>query len=72
MEEKDSSRRVAIIGAACSVLWMFGLTSIVGIILGVVARAKSDDAQTRLIAHAAIGLGVLGLFIVLVLTTANR
>lgn len=51
---------------------MFGLTSIVGIILGVVARAKSDDAQTRLIAHAAIGLGVLGLFIVLVLTTANR
>ena len=72
MDERTSPQRLGIAAVALSILWLFGLGSVFGIILGGIARTKADTDQDRLIAHAALGIGVLGLVIVLVLITANR
>lgn len=59
-ERDRSARRWALAGIALSLIWIFGLGSLFGIIAGLLGRVDSESAQTRRLADVAIGLGLVG------------
>ena len=54
---------LAVASVAFAALWLFGLGSLVAIVLGLVARRRSPEDRT--LAHVGIGLGVFGVFMAL-------
>ena len=63
-EQRDrSARRFAIAGIVCSILWLFGFGSVIGMILGGTARGDAESTTSKRLALAAIVLGFVGLVI---------
>ena len=59
-QRERSARRVAIAGIVFSVIWIFGLGSVLGILFGATARGDAESPTARRLSTAAITLGLIG------------
>lgn len=63
-QERDrSSRRLSIASIILALVWLFGLASLFGIILAIMARVDAESSKNRRLADVALGLNLLGLFV---------
>lgn len=72
-EERDrSARRWATAGIVLSVLWIFAVGSLFGAIAGAMGRIDAQTPETRRLADAAIGLGIVGFIVTVVIMIVLR
>ena len=60
-KRERSARRWAIAGIVLSLLWLFGIGSVLGALAGGLARLDAESTEARRLANIALGLALLGI-----------
>lgn len=66
-QRERSSRRLGIVSIVLAIIWLFGLGSLFGFFVAVLARVDAESGKTRRLADIGIGLNILGFCVALAL-----